>query len=131
MSRENVELAQQAFDAFNRRDLGAFLALMDADVEAGSRLVAMEGGYQGHDGLRRWWQNVLDAIPDYTLETVEVRELRDLTVTTLRTRGHGADSDTPIEDTVWVVVDWHDKKVVRWRVLSTQAEALEAAGLSE
>jgi len=131
MAQENVELAQQAFDAFNRRDLGAFLALMDADVEAGSRLVAMEGGYHGHDGLRRWWQNLLDAIPDYTLETVEARELGDLTLTTLRTRGHGADSDTPIEDTVWVVVDWRDKQVVRWRVLSTEAEALEAVGVSE
>ena len=30
MSQENVELAQQAFDAFNRRDMGAFLALRDA-----------------------------------------------------------------------------------------------------
>ena len=131
MSQENVELAQQAFDAFNRRDLGAFLVLMDADVEAGSRLAPMEGGYHGHDGIRQWWQNLLDAIPDYTLETVEARELGNLTLTTLRTRGHGADSDTPVEDTVWVVVDWRDKKVVRWRVLSTQAEALEAAGLRE
>jgi ketosteroid isomerase-like protein len=131
MSQENVELAQQAFDAFNRRDLGAFLVLMDADVEAGSRLAAMEGGYHGHDGIRQWWQNLLDAIPDYTLETVEARELGNLTLTTLRTRGHGADSDTPVVDTVWVVVDWRDKKVVRWRVLSTQAEALEAAGLRE
>ena len=131
MSQENGELAQQAFDAFNRRDLGAFLALMDADVEAGSRLVAMEGGYHGHDGIRQWWQNLLDAIPDYTLETVEARDLGHLTLTTLRTRGHGADSDTPVEDTVWVVVDWRDKKVVRWRVLSTEAEAPEAVGLSQ
>ena len=131
MSLENVELAQQAFDAFNRRDLGAFLVLMDADVEAGSRLVAMEGGYHGHDGLRRWWQNLLDAIPDYTLETVEARDLGHRTLTTLRTRGHGADSDTPFVDTVWVVVDWRGKKAVRWRVLSTEAEALDAAGLRE
>jgi hypothetical protein len=74
MSQENVELAQQVFDAFNRRDLRAFLALMDAGVEAGSRLAAMEGGYHGHDGIRQWWQNLLGAIPDYTLETVEARE---------------------------------------------------------
>jgi ketosteroid isomerase-like protein len=131
MSQENLELAQQAFDAFNRRDLGAFLALMDGGVEAGSRLAAMEGGYQGHDGISHWWQNLLDAIPDYTLETVEARELGNLTLTTLRTRGHGADSDAPVEDTVWVVVDWRDKKVVRWRVLSTEKEALEAVGPSE
>ena len=29
MSRENVELIQRAFEAFNRRDLDAFLELMD------------------------------------------------------------------------------------------------------
>jgi ketosteroid isomerase-like protein len=45
MSQENVELARQAFDVFNRRDLAAYLALMDADVEAGSLLVALEGDY--------------------------------------------------------------------------------------
>ena len=66
-----------------------------------------------------------------SLETVEARALGNLTLTTLRTRGHGADSDTPFVDTVWVVVNWRDRKVVRWRVLTTEAEALEAVGLSE
>ena len=131
MSQENVELAQQAFDAFNRRDMGAFLALMDADVEAVSRLVAMEGGYHGHDGIRHWWQNLLDAFPDYTLETVEARELGNLTLAALRSRAHGADSGTPFVDTVWVVVHWRDKKAVRWRVCASESEALEAVGMSE
>jgi len=130
MSQENVELAQRAFDAFNRRDIGAFLALMDADVEAVSRLVAMEGGYHGHDGIRHWWQNLLGAFPDYTLETVEARERGKLTATTLRSRGHGADSGTPFVDTVWVVVHWRDEKVVWWGAFATEAEALGAAGLS-
>jgi ketosteroid isomerase-like protein len=92
MSQENVELAHRAFDALNRRDLGAFLALMDDDVEAVPRLVAMEGGYHGHDGIRRWWQNLLDAFPDYSVEIVEVRDLGDLTFIALRNRGHGAGS---------------------------------------
>ena len=131
MSQENVELAQQAFDAFNRRDIGAFLALMAPDVVAESRLVAMEGGYHGHDGIRHWWQSLLGAFPDYTLETVEAREHGNLTLTTLRGRGHGADSDTPFVDTVWVVVDWRDEKAIRWRILSTEAEALEAVGLRD
>jgi hypothetical protein len=33
MSQENVELSHRANDAFNRRDLDAFLALMDPGVE--------------------------------------------------------------------------------------------------
>jgi ketosteroid isomerase-like protein len=131
MSQETVELTYQAYDAFNRRDSAAFLELMDADVEALPRLAAMEGGYHGHDGIRRWWQNLLDAIPDFTVEVVEVRELGDVTLTKMHTSGHGADSDSPLEETVWVPIQWRDKKVVWWGAFATEAEALEAVGLSE
>ena len=33
MSQENMELAYRAFDALNRRELDAFLALMADDIE--------------------------------------------------------------------------------------------------
>jgi ketosteroid isomerase-like protein len=131
MSQETVELTYQAYDAFNRRDSAAFLELMDAGVEALPRLTAMEGGYHGQDGIRRWWQNLLDAIPDFTVEVVEVRELGDVTLTKMHTSGHGADSDSPLEETVWVPIQWRDKKVVWWGAFATEAEALEAVGLSE
>ena len=44
MSQENVDLNHQANDAFNRRDLHAFLALMDHDVEFIPYEVAVQGG---------------------------------------------------------------------------------------
>jgi len=131
MSQENAELTHQAYDAFNRRDSAAFVELMDADVEASSRLAAMEGGYHGHDGIRRWWKNLLDAIPDFTIEVIEVRELGDVTLTKMHTSGHGADSGSPLEETAWVAVEWRDKKVVWWGIFATEAEALQAVGLSE
>ena len=53
MSQENVELARRSIDAINRRDLDAYLALVDDDVEAVSRLAPIEGGHHGHDGIRR------------------------------------------------------------------------------
>jgi len=54
---------------------------MDDDVEAVSLLVAMEGGYHGHAGIRRWWQDLLDVFPDYTAQLAdEVHELGDLTL---------------------------------------------------
>ena len=43
MSQENVALAHRASDAFNRRDLDAFLALADRDVEAYSRIAELQG----------------------------------------------------------------------------------------
>ena len=53
MSQENVELVYRAYDAFNRRDWDHFLALAHEEVNVESRLVALEGEYRGHDGLRR------------------------------------------------------------------------------
>jgi ketosteroid isomerase-like protein len=65
MSQGNVELFGRSVDAFNRRDLDALLALMDDDVELVPRIGAMEGesSYRGHNGVRRWWDNVLDVFP--------------------------------------------------------------------
>ena len=75
MSQENVELARRAYEAFNRRDLGSLLALMDVEADLIPQLAAMEGDFHGHDGIRRWWQNLLDAWPDYKAEVIEVREI--------------------------------------------------------
>ena len=47
MAQENVKLHYQVYEAVNRRDLAALLALLDADVEYVSGLVAIEGGYHG------------------------------------------------------------------------------------
>ncbi len=75
MSQENVELVHRAIDAVNRRDLAALLAVMDDDVEAAPLMAAMEGGYRGHDGIRRWWENLHDVWPDFSIEVLEVRDL--------------------------------------------------------
>jgi ketosteroid isomerase-like protein len=131
VSQQNVELVYRVFDALNQRDLDAALALMHGDVEFGSRLAGLEGGYRGHQGVRRWWQTILDASPDRTIEVVEARDLGDVTLTLARARGHGALSHIPYEETVWSVARWRDKKAVWWGVFPSKAEALEAVGLRE
>jgi ketosteroid isomerase-like protein len=131
MSRENVELSYRIFDTFNRRDLDALLALMDDDVEAVPRLISMEGRYHGHDGMRRWWENVVEVFPDFTAQIAEVSDPGDLTIAAVHYRAHGAGSDTPIEETIWQVARWRRGKCVWWGSFGTRVEALEAAGLSE
>jgi ketosteroid isomerase-like protein len=133
MSQENVELAYRATDAFNRRDLDAFLALCDADLEFHSRFVELESGepYRGHDGIRSWWDNLLGVWSDVSSELEEVRDLGDVVVTRARLRGHGRESDAPWEEVQWHVTEFRDGKTVRWRVFASESEALEAAGLRE
>jgi ketosteroid isomerase-like protein len=133
MSQENVDLNHQANDAFNRRDLYAFLALMDQDVEFIPYEVAVQGGdpYRGHDGVRRWWEETLSVLPDIRVETYEIRDLGARNFVHGRLCGHGAGSGAPIERPLWQVTEWRDQKTVWWGVFESEADALEAAGLRE
>jgi ketosteroid isomerase-like protein len=131
MSQENVELLRRAVDAFNRRDQDEFLALMDDEVEAHSRIVAVEGGYRGLEAICRWWDDFLGSFPDYTIVVEEARDLGNVVLCRFRARAHGAGSDTPLIDPVWHVTEWRDGKCRWWRVSTTEAEALEALGLRE
>ena len=131
MSRGNVELALRAYDAFNRRDWDAFVALMDDHVEIVTRIAVIEGGRHGHDGMRRWWETMLAAFPDYDIEVVELRDLGEVTLASLRAVGHGAGSEVPFEDRLWHAGRWRRGRCVWWRAFETEAEALEAVGLGE
>ena len=133
MSQENLELVHRLCDAFNRRDLDAFLALNASDVEFTPYTVAVQGSYQGHDGIGRWWRELFDVFPDWGVEVREVRDLGDdVTLTTLHARGHGGESGTPVAQMLWQVAEWNaEGQIVRVVHHGSKAEALEAVGLSE
>ena len=104
---------------------------MDNGVEAVPRGARIEGSYQGHDGIRRLWENVFEVLPDFTVHVVEVRDLGDVTVAAIHTRGHGAGSDIPLDETLWQLARWRRGKCVSWRTFDTRVQALDALGLSE
>ena len=133
MSQENVELHCQAIDAFNRRDLGAYLALTHPEVEFTPYEVSVQGGepYRGHAGVRSWWEESFAVFPDFRGEVYEVRELGDRTFARGRIRGQGAGSGASFERALWQVAEWRDGKIVWWGTFESEAEALEAAGLKE
>jgi hypothetical protein len=132
MSRENVERYRQGIDAFNRRDLDAFLALANPAVIGTSRVLAIEGGtYEGHEGTREWWNGLLGVFPDFRIEIVWVREAGNLTVSELRNQAHSEGRAAPLDEQVWQVSEWRDGLVLRWQMYASEHDALEAAGLRE
>ena len=127
MGQDDARSARRAIEAINRRDLDAFLALMDEEIEIVSRIVAMEGGLTGHEGAERWWREWFSAFPDYEIEIVEMQRAGDLVLASLRSVGHGAGSDVPVEDAIWHGSRWRDGRCTWWRVFATRDEAMDAA----
>jgi ketosteroid isomerase-like protein len=129
MSQDKAELLHRASGAFNRRDIDAFLALTDPEVEFTPPNMGLEGGgtFRGHHGVRSWWENLLDVSPDFRAEFDEVRDLGDVTVARIRIHGHGVLSGAPMEQTSWQFAEWRQDRCVRWRTFPSEAEALEAA----
>jgi hypothetical protein len=52
-------------------------------------------------------------------------------IAALRVRGHGLDSGVPIDQEVWQASRVRDGRVTWWRNFESEAEALEAAELTE
>jgi ketosteroid isomerase-like protein len=129
MSQTNVELARRFYDAVNQRDLDAWLAVTHEDAELISILAAVEGGYHGHDGFRRWWEHVFKTFPDYRIAVEEVRDLGDVTLAAITLQGHGLGSGAPIAQRLSQVIEWRDDKAARVQSFATEAEALRGAGL--
>jgi hypothetical protein len=126
-----MEIAQRALDAFNQRDWDVIPALVDDDVTSEPRLASIEGIYHGLSGLRRWWETLLNTFPDYTIETIHMRDHEDLTLAHLRATGHSASNQTPMNEDFWYVARWRGGKLVWWHATPIEAEALRAVGLEE
>jgi ketosteroid isomerase-like protein len=128
-----VDLTHRTIDAFNRRDLVAYLEHQDPDVEFTPYEVWVQGGepYRGHAGVRTWWEETFAVFPDLSAEVYEIRDFGDRTFASGCLRGRGAGSGASIERAMWLTNEWRDNKCVWWCAFDSEAEALEAAGLSE
>ncbi|MDQ4040283.1 MAG: nuclear transport factor 2 family protein [Actinomycetota bacterium] len=130
MSQENVQLAHRAFDAISRRDLPAYLDLMDAAVVAIPRIVSVERDVlHGHDGIREWWDAIFGAFPDFHIDVVTVESAAgDATVAHVVAHGRGQGSEAPFEDPIWVASRVRAGKLVWWRTYRSRDEAFAAVG---
>jgi len=132
MSQENVELARRAYDAFSRADFEAFAALLHPEVEFESLVLEVEAKtYRGLDGAREYFQTIRDVFPDWTVEITQVQDFGDKLVIESRTSGTGQGGGVRAEQRFWQAGAVRDGQIVWWKFVRTEAEALEAVGLSE
>ena len=60
MSAEDVDLVRRWFDGLERDELSLELVAPDVEIRNWDEF-PIKGPYAGHDGVRRWWNDISDA----------------------------------------------------------------------
>jgi ketosteroid isomerase-like protein len=131
MSRSPQEVVRLRTEAFNAKDVDAYLALSDPDVVYDQpRELPGAATYRGHEGIRDYFANLEHAWESATAEIEELIDAGEDVVisighTSYRGRASGVVLDNPFA-IVWTI---RDGRVVRGEFYFDRAEALAAAGL--
>jgi ketosteroid isomerase-like protein len=132
MSQENVEIVRKVTAAWERRDSDAVFALYDPAIVWESGLAATPGTYQGHEGVRQFFREWLEAFETYHAQAEAFIDVGDSVVVGYRGSGRGKASGVEVGDWVfWLVYRIRNGLVMRIETFGPKAEALEAVGLSE
>ena len=131
MSQENVEVVRGLYEAWNRSG-GVFrLEYVDPGIEVEFVGGIFDGSYRGRAGLLKALESFWGPFEETRIEVEDCFPTGDDVVVTVRYYGRGKTSGVETDLRGWHVWTLRDRKVVRWRVLGTRREALEAVGLRE
>ena len=131
MSEENVELVRRWAEALSRGELP--LELSDPEIRLDNiSEFPITGPYHGHEGFRRWWQDVAEAFDEVRFEIEELIDVDDERVLSVqRVVGRFRHTGIPI-DNRWASLYWvREGKIARAVGYASQKRALQAAGLPE
>jgi uncharacterized protein len=126
-----TDLARQAFDAFNRRDVEEMVRLMDPGIEffAPTAELANAGNpYRGHDGIRKYFADVARVWEELEVMPGEFREVDDHVLAFGRVYGRGEGGYIQDSPAQWVFTA-EGQGFVRVRVFTNRSAALAAVGL--
>jgi ketosteroid isomerase-like protein len=95
----NVERVRTGFDAFNRGDFEAVLAVLDVEVEiVASRELMNSGRFRGHAGYREWLSGWLEAWDRFEPQIERIEPVGERHVVAgVRQSARGRESGIPVE----------------------------------
>jgi ketosteroid isomerase-like protein len=131
MSQENVEIVLRNIEAFNRRDLRAWLATFrsDGEMDWSRSRGPLKGVYRGHGELEVFWDGWLTF--DWgELETYDLTEAGSEVVVPNTATFRGRQGIEVVARSAFLFTV-EEGQIVCQRLFQEPAEALEAAGLSE
>jgi ketosteroid isomerase-like protein len=132
---QNVEVVRRIWEAAERGDDQAVFALYDPDIVWRSRtegpLEGAGGVVHGHDGVRKFFRDWLEAFETYQAKAAAFIEAGDEVVVGYKVTGRGKASGMDVEMSRWNLYEIENGLVTRVDIFESRGAALEAAGLSQ
>jgi uncharacterized protein len=129
VSRPNLEVAREGFEAMRDGDVEALLPFVHPEFELTTppNLAAEPDTYRGKEGVRRYFSSFYEAMDRVWFEADDFVEVggRVIVPTVLRTRGRTTGIET--EQRLVQVWELKDELAFRIEVYPTIEEAMEAA----
>ena len=108
-----VAIVRRAFERWASKDLPGFLELFDEDCETRPHLGRLEGGvYRGHEGLRRWFNDVHSDWTEFCPELRTFDELGDSLLIAGRIRARGRVSGVELDTAIWWRCTFRDGRIL-------------------
>lgn len=121
------QLVHRAYNAFAERDFDAIAEITHPEVEFTSLVMESEGTtYRGLDGLREYFERIVDVLPDWRPEVQEIEAHGDLALVRNRTYATPPGGSVPVEQAMWQVVRLRDGLAYRWEFFRSEDEARSA-----
>jgi uncharacterized protein len=128
VSQPNIDLVRRNHDAYNRRDLETYLDTVAPDVVFQSRFSGLnQRVYRGHDGVRRYFEELDEIWSSYEMRLERVLEVGDLVIALFQLQAVGRESGLELQEQSGVVFTLADGKVVAIDAFASHADALDAA----
>jgi uncharacterized protein len=131
MSQKNVETVRGVIDGWLRGDPDTLELIAEDVVYIAPPAMPGGGTYRGHEGVLQWVVDWRREWSGYALSVERIEDLGDQVLTIERNRATGKRSGVSVDMHTASVWTLRDGKVTRWQGYRTEAEALEAVGLSE
>jgi ketosteroid isomerase-like protein len=130
MSEENVEILRGVYEALNRGDFDAAMALIHPEVVF--TRPGVEAPVRGAGALRAWLEP--DALVDQRWEPKEFRVNGDKVLVRQKNKARGAASGVELDIDAWAVWTLNDDGLVtriEGFLVHEESAALQVAGLSD
>ncbi len=133
MSERNVELMRAFVEAYNARDIEAYIAYCDPSIEYHSAFAAADGAvYHGHDGMWNWHRDLKEAWgEEIRAEPEAYFDLGEQTLAFFVMHGRGLHSGAAVAMPAAFVLKWRDGLITYFKGYTHREKALGDLDLSE